>query len=129
MSGIKFVIPASFSDNALPRIGIDPIMPIQGALMFYEPAHPENPVGAGPVTSGLVIPNLALSQATAMGATGALDASISIAADYLGALGFAERSTKGGVHFSIGTTQNSPSTRYAPASSVVACILVPERTT
>ena len=112
MPGTKIVLDTTFTDLTLPKIRIDPVVPDAGALFLYDPNHPESPV-TGAVANGLLLPNLVQAQATAMGAPASLPGSVNIGSSYLGALGFVERSGKGGLHFSIGTTQADTSTRYA----------------
>lgn len=115
MTGIKLVVPAAFTDTTLPKLRLDPVLPDAGALLLLEPNHPSAPLTA-PITGGMVLTNLAYSQAKAMhpaGTTSSLSAIVDIGPLFLGALGFVERSGKGGLHFAIGTTNDSPSTRYA----------------
>lgn len=115
MTGIKLVVPAAFTDTTLPKLRFDPVVPDAGALLLLEPNHPSAPLTA-PITGGMVLTNLAYSQAKAMypaGTTSGLSAIVDIGPLYLGALGFVERSGKGGLHFAIGTTNDSPATRYA----------------
>lgn len=103
MPGTKITLNTEFTDNTLPRIQFDSILPITGAVLLFDPSHPENPVTA-PVAHGLALPNLAAEQATAMGASGALGGEVGIGASFIGPLGFVERSAKGGLHFAIGAT-------------------------
>jgi hypothetical protein len=101
MSGLKLVIPTSFTDNTLPMLRDDPVFPAAGAMLLLEPAHPANPIAAGVPADNTAVPNLAATQAAAMlgvsssslGATFYLKGGINN-----GTKGKVERTTQGGLH-------------------------------
>lgn len=98
MTGLKIVIPTTFTDATLPVLRDDPILPAAGALALYEPGHPINPLVGVPANAAL-LPNLALPQAQALtGATAAqLSAVMNVGSTY-DAFCIRERTAGGGLH-------------------------------
>lgn len=101
MSGLKLVIPTTFTDNTLPILRDDPVLNA-GSLMMLEPNHPARPLAAGmPANNGL-IPNIAHKELNAiLGGTynvGDLDPKLVYTAGLSGTKGKLERSGKGGIH-------------------------------
>lgn len=115
MSGIRITIPTAFTNVSLPILAADPILPAAGALLLYDANHPAGSV-SGALANGLSVPNIALDQALAMypaGSAAGLNGQVEIGPDFIGALGFVERSAKGGLHFAVGSTTTLAVTRYA----------------
>lgn len=91
--------------DLLPKLTlIDPILPTAGALLLVDPTHPVTQWPAGVPALSSFLPNLAATQATAvLGGTPEVRPSVSNF-DYAdtsfggAAYGYAERSTKGGLH-------------------------------
>lgn len=105
MAGIRIVIPSSFTDNTLPVLREDPILPKAGALYLIEPTHTVSPWSAGVPANEALLPNVAKTQAEALLGVGNTNATFYRSANFSGNIGFMERSAKGGLH-SIATQTN-----------------------
>lgn len=102
MSGLKLVVPTTFTDATLPILRDDPVL-TAGSLILLDPAHPARPLAAGVPASGGLIPNLAWVEAAAT--IGGNPAQATLDHPFLwsatannGVKGKLERSTKGGLH-------------------------------
>lgn len=106
MSGLKLVLPTSFTDTSLPVLRDDPLL-TAGSLALIEPAHPANPLVGVPATAAL-IPNIAHQESAA--ALGVADDGLASVFTIGGAIangtkGKFERTAKGGLH---GIVSQSP---------------------
>lgn len=116
MSGLKLVLPMSFTDTSLPVLPtVDPIE-THGSLFLYEPMHPADPWPAGiPGTAPNLLAEIAadvlgVSPNTLTGTT----------ANGFGSTtrGVVERSGKGGVHVIVSPTQiNAANQRWGLGTS------------
>lgn len=107
MSGIKLVIPHSFTDKKLPVLRADDVLPAAGALLLYDATHAVGSWGAG-ARAGLDVPNVAAEQAKALtgsALTGILD--WATAGDMTVA-----RTAKGGLYANPSTTAPLPQGNY-----------------
>lgn len=102
MSGLKLVIPTSFTDLTLPVLRDDPLL-TAGSIALIEPAHPASPFAGVPV-NGSIIPNIAHAEAAAT--LGVTDANFGAVFAALGGIasgtkGKIERTPKGGLHIIV----------------------------
>jgi hypothetical protein len=106
MTGMKIVLPTTFSDPSLPVLRDDPIL-TAGSLLLVDPAHPAKQWPAGVPANNGTVPNLAWKEAVAAigsGTESALAAVIERSSAITGALGLVERSAKGGLHVILSAT-------------------------
>lgn len=97
MTGLKIVLPISFSDSSLPILYDDAIMST-GSLILVDPAHSANPLSGVP-TNGVSIPNIAWKTAAAILGSGDSSSLASTFNDgHQAADAIVERSGKGGIH-------------------------------
>jgi hypothetical protein len=101
MSGLKLVIPTTFTDNTLPILRDDPMLNV-GSLIMLEPNHPARPLAAGVPANNGPIPNIAHKELNALlGGTysvGDLDPKLVYPGSFSGTKAKLERSGKGGIH-------------------------------
>jgi hypothetical protein len=92
-------LPATFTDTTLPTDGFDPVAPLVGGMILIDPMHPVNPWAAGVPANAAEVPNLLAAQAAPIVGLSASVLNLTVArAGLSGALGLAERTTKGGLH-------------------------------
>lgn len=104
MSGFV-ILPGVNPGTDRPLIDIvDPVLPEQGAILLTDLTHPAGPIPAGVPASGSKIPNIALAQAKAM-FPALSDDSLRLthvrASSFDSGGGYAERTSKGGLHFAV----------------------------
>lgn len=116
MTGLKIVLPTTFTDLTLPKLRDDPIFWDTGSLMLLETNHPLSPMTVA-ATSGAVVPNLASASLKTLQAgmtdtdyNGALLAN----GDFLtGTNGKFEKSAKNGLHIIASQAATGLGARYA----------------
>lgn len=97
MSGLKLVVPTSFTDTSLPILRDDPLL-TAGSLALVELAHPANPFNGVPL-DGAALPNIAHAEgASTLGVTDDGLAAAFAMSGLTGAKGLIQRSAKGGLH-------------------------------
>ncbi|RKE50308.1 hypothetical protein [Sphingomonas sp. PP-CC-1A-547] len=101
MSGLKIVVPTTFTDTTLPILRDDAIL-TPGSIVLIDFAHSANPLAAGVPATGSSIPNIAWKEAAAAYGSGTQADWAMAYADSLvkgpGQDGFTERTAKGGIH-------------------------------
>jgi len=118
MTGLKMVLPTSFTDTSLSVLHDDAILS-SGSLMLVDAIHSANPWASGVPTNGFAIPNIAWKEAAALlgsgtqsSLAGQLIVSGSINNNTKGKM---ERSGKGGLHVIV-----SQATALTSSDGVVA---------
>jgi hypothetical protein len=100
MSGLKLVLPTSFTDLTLPTLRDDPVMS-SGTLALIDPSHPATAWAAGVPANAATLPNIAHVEAAALlgvADNAALSAVFNTYGSLSGAKGKIERTGKGGLH-------------------------------
>jgi hypothetical protein len=127
MSGLKLVIPTTFTDLTLPILRDDPVLSA-GTLMMLEPNHPARPLAAGMPANNTLVPNIAHKELNAiLGGTynvGDLDPKI-VYTGLAGTKGKMERSGKGGIHgivsqaVALGSTDGAQTQMFAVLNNYI----------
>lgn len=111
MSGLKVVVPTSFTDVTLPILHDDPVL-TEGSLVLVDLAHPASTTVSGVPASGDPLPNVAWKEAARVLGSGdatTLAANWEKGSALSGSVGTIERSGKGGIHVILSAT-TSPGT-------------------
>ncbi|WP_458116961.1 hypothetical protein [Arthrobacter sp. D2-10] len=97
MSGLKLVLPTTFTDVSLPVLRDDPVLS-NGSLLLLDPSHPAAPWAAGVPASGSLLNNVASAEAESL-LSGDLRPTLSYTPSMNdGVKGKMERTGKGGLH-------------------------------
>jgi hypothetical protein len=101
MSGLKIVLPTSFTDTSLPILRDDSLL-TAGSLLLVDLTHSANPLASGVPADQAVIPNIGWKEAAAVIGSGT-QTSLAPLINIKGAInnntkGKIERSGKGGLH-------------------------------
>lgn len=91
MAGIKLTIPGAFTDNTLPVLRADSVLPARGALLLLDATSPAGPWPSG-IANNTVLPNVAGDQAQALTGTRSNGR-----IEYAGSVFSLSRSSKGGI--------------------------------
>lgn len=106
MTGLKIVLPTSFTDTSLPVLYDDQILS-SGSLMLLDPIHTANPWPSGVPANLASLPNIAKNSAktlTGQSTDSAVQAIARVPATLTSSVGFMERTSKGGLHGAFSNT-------------------------